>query len=103
MFAIPTIAALLLFLYVRPHEMFEVLKPVSFNVIAGLLVWGLAMDVRMGFARLRSTALLWLGIAFLTLCLFSHVIKASTSLGAALPAMGASLLAFVLISQGLPT
>ena len=77
MFAIPTIAALLLFVYFRPHEIFEALKPVSFNLIAGLLVWGLVMDVRMGFARLRSTALLWLGTAFLTLCLLSHAIKAS--------------------------
>src|SRR5205085_3409927 len=78
------------------------LKPISFNLIAGLLVWGLVMDIRMGFARFRSTPLLWLGLAFLTFCLLSHAVKAPTSLGVALPAMGASLLVFLLISQGLP-
>ena len=41
MFAIPTIAALLLFVYFRPHDIFEALKPLTFNLIAGLLAWGL--------------------------------------------------------------
>src|SRR3982750_826659 len=102
MFAIPTIAALLLYVYFRPHDIFEALKPLSFNLIAGLLAWGLVMDIRMGFVRLRGTALLWLGTAFLAFCLISHAIKASPSLGAAFATMGASLLVFFLVSQGLP-
>ena len=88
MFVIPTIAALLLFVYFRPHEIFETLKPLTFNLIAGLLVWGYAMDVRMGFVRLRSTALLWLGTAFLAFCLLSHAVKASPSIGVAIPTSG---------------
>src|SRR3954470_10658691 len=102
MFAIPTIAALLLYVYFRPHDIFEALKPLSFNLIAGLLAWGLVMDIRMGFVRLRGTALLWLGSAFLAFCLISHAIKAPTSVGVALPTLGASLRVFLLVAQGLP-
>jgi hypothetical protein len=103
MFVIPTIAALLLFVYFRPHEIFETLKPLTFNLIAGLLVWGYAMDARLGFVRPRKTALLWLGSAFLVFCVFSHAVKASPSIGVAIPTLGASLLVFLLISLGLPT
>jgi hypothetical protein len=102
MFTVPCIAALFLFVYFRPHEIFEALKPLTFNVIAGLLVWGYAMDLRTGFVRPRGTPLLWLGTTFLVFCVFSHAVKASTTLGVAIPLLGASLFVFVLVSQGLP-
>ena len=85
------------------HEIFETLKPLTFNLIAGLLAWGYVMDVRLGFVRLRTTALLWLGFAFLAFCVFSHAVKASPSIGVAIPTLGASLLVFLLISLGLTT
>jgi hypothetical protein len=103
MFVIPTLAALLLFVYFRPHEIFETLKPLTFNLIAVLVAWGYAMDARLGFVRLRTTALLWLGSAFLAFCVFSHAVKASPSIGTAIPVLGASLLIFLLVSLGLPT
>lgn len=103
MFVVPTIAALFLFVYFRPHEVFESLKPLTFNLIAGLLAWGYAMDARLGFVRPRKTALLWLGTAFLVFCVISHAIKASPTIGVAIPTLGASLLVFLLISLGLPT
>ncbi len=103
MFVIPTIAALLLFVYFRPHEIFETLKPLTFNLIAVLLAWGYVMDVWLGFVRPRTTALLWLGSTFLAFCVFSHAVKASPSIGVAIPVLGASLLVFLLVSLGLPT
>ena len=103
MFVIPTIAALLLFVYFRPHEIFETLKPLTFNLIAGLLAWGYAMDARSGFVRPRKTALLWLGTAFLVFCVLSHAIKASPSFGVAIPTLGASLPGFSPGLAGLPT
>src|SRR5207253_1381031 len=103
MFVVPAIGALLVFVYFRPHDIFEILKPLSFNLIAGLLAWGYVMDVKMHFVRPRGSALLWLGSIFFAFCLFSHAVKASPSLPVAIPVLGAALLIFLLVSQGLPT
>jgi hypothetical protein len=103
MFVVPAIGALLVFVYFRPHDIFEILKPLSFNLIAGLLAWGYVMDVKMHFVRPRGSALLWLGSTFFAFCLFSHAVKASPSLPVAIPVLGAALLIFLLVSQGLPT
>jgi hypothetical protein len=102
MFVIPTTALLLLFVYFRPHEIFETLKPLNFNLIAVLLGWGYVMDARLGFVRPRVTALFWLGTSFLVWALITHAIKASPSIGVAIPTLGASILIFVIISLGLP-
>ena len=65
----------------------------------GVMSWtsGWGSSVR---AKRRSCG--W-GSAFLAFCVFSHAVKASPSIGVAIPTLGASLLVFLLISLGLPT
>jgi len=65
MYAIPGLLALLTFIYVRPQEILPALQSVPFLYIFVLLAGlGWALDLRLGFTRLRSSGLLWWGVAY---------------------------------------
>src|SRR6266496_3456493 len=65
MYAIPGLLALLTFIYVRPQEISPALHSVPFLYLFVLLTaLGWALDLRLGFTRLRSTSLLWWGVAY---------------------------------------
>ena len=59
MYAIPGLLALLTFIYTRPQEIFPALRSVPFLYLFVLLTaMGWALDVRLGFTRLRSSGML---------------------------------------------
>jgi hypothetical protein len=65
MYAIPGLIALLSFIYVRPQEIFPVLQSVPvLHLLILLTAFGWMLDVRLGFTRLRSSGLLWWGVAY---------------------------------------
>lgn len=67
MLAIPGIIALIIFIYVRPQEFFELLRAVPFLYVSlALAVFGVMLDFRLGNVRLRKTPqLFWVGLFFL--------------------------------------
>jgi hypothetical protein len=66
MLAIPGIISLIIFIYVRPQEFFELLRAVPFlYVFLALAVFGVMLDFRLGNVRLRATPqLFWVGLLF---------------------------------------
>src|SRR4051812_46524996 len=65
MYAIPGLLALLSFIYIRPQEIFPALANVPFlYLFVVLTALGWALDLRLGFTRLRSSGMLWWGVAY---------------------------------------
>jgi hypothetical protein len=66
MFAIPGIIALVVFIYARPQEFFERLRVVPLlYLFFGLAVFGVALDLRLGYSRLRASPQLpWVLLLF---------------------------------------
>jgi hypothetical protein len=101
MFIVPALAALFTFVCLRPHEVFEALTPVTFNVMVGLLGLAYALDVRLGISRPRLTALASLASAYFALGVFSLVLRAPDRMGLLLPGLAAPFIGFLAISQGI--
>ena len=65
MYAIPGLLALLTFIYIRPQEIVPALQHVPFLYLFVLLTaLGWAVDLRLGFTRLRSSGMLWWATAY---------------------------------------
>lgn len=77
MFAIPGIIALVVFIYARPQEFFEPLRVVPLlYLFFGLALFGVALDLRVGFSRLRASPQLpWVLLLFVW-SLFTVLIRA---------------------------
>ena len=66
MFSIPGTIGLILFLYVRPQEYFEILQRVPFlYLLLALALFGLLIDLRLRIIRARFAPTLGLVIAFI--------------------------------------
>ena len=100
MFVIPGIATLLTYIYLRLHELFDVLRPLTINNILLLVGLGYLLDLRTGATRLRVSLLFVLGLAFFTWTFLTIAVKAPTRFGEHLPFITASLAAFLFTSQG---
>lgn len=101
MFVVPSIAVLLTFVYWRPHEIFEALRPLTLNLVMGLVAFGYVLDARLGVTRPRSSPLLVvLGILFVW-CLVTVGLRAPERLTEQLALIGISLACFLIVSQGL--
>ena len=61
MFAIPGLVGLLLFIYLRPQEIYESLSGVTFAMAASAVFVGVAIDWRLAASRPRLSPLLALG------------------------------------------
>ena len=57
MFVIPAIAVFLTFVYLRPHEIFAAARPLTVNLVAGVVMLGFLLDLGTGKLRGRLTAL----------------------------------------------
>jgi hypothetical protein len=105
MFAIPVILALAAFIYLRPPEIVPALQKIPFLYLFSLLLpvaW--ALDVRLGFVKLRSTPLL------VPVTLFFAWSALATLIGAPMTVVtkevflsGVSFLLFLAASQGVQT
>jgi hypothetical protein len=100
MFLIPGVGALFVFMYLRPHEVFELLRPVSLAWVIGVVALGLVLDVRLGVSRLRGSPLLSLLLALFVLCLLTIGIKAPTRISERLVQLVPALMAYTFVSLG---
>lgn len=103
MFLIPGIGALFTFLYLRPQEVFELLRPVTLVWVLSVVVLGLVLDVRVGATRLRSSPLLTLAIALFAFCFLTVAIKAPGQMPRQIVSLVPPLVVFLFVSQGLQT
>jgi hypothetical protein len=107
MYAIPGLLALLTFIYVRPQEIFPALQSVPFLYLFVLLTaLGFALDVRLGFTRLRSSGLLWWGLGYFlwsAVTLAIAKVQGGPLLMREVVMMIVSCLLFLVLSQGIQT
>ena len=101
MFIVPALAALFCFVCLRPHEVFEPLRLITFNVMVGLLALAYALDLRLGLSRPRLTALTAISAAYFGLAALSLLVKAPERLATVLPALVAPFIGFLALSQGI--
>jgi hypothetical protein len=104
MFATPAILALLIFIYIRPQEIFLPLGRVPLlYLLVGLALVGLALDVRLGFSRIKKNPILPWAIAHLAWNLVSMLVNARHALGTHGVALAVAFIIFFVISQGVQT
>src|SRR5262245_55499657 len=100
MFLIPGPGALLTYVYLRPHEVFEALHAVTIYWMLGLAGFCYLLDLRLGFSRLRGSPLQTALLALFSLAVLTLAIKAPERLGEKMPVLGTSLFCFLFIAQG---
>jgi hypothetical protein len=104
MFATPAILALLVFIYIRPQEIFLPLQRVPLlYLLVTLALVGLALDVRLGYARIKKNPLLPWAIAHLTWNLVSMLVFARHALATHGVALAVAFIIFFVLSQGVQT
>src|SRR5262245_6506392 len=102
MFVIPGIVVLVTYVYVRPHEIFEALRTVSFPMVVSLGLFGYLVDVKVGAARLpRPSPLLVLGGAFFGWAMLTTAVNAPDALSDNLFNFAAPIALFFLTSQAI--
>jgi len=101
MFIIPGIAALLAFVYIRPQEIFEVLRPITLGHVLALMAVGYLIDLRVGVTRLRSSPLRALSLAFFAWSFLALAVKAPAKIDRQLPLRAGVLVVFIAISEGI--
>ncbi|HEX2660208.1 MAG TPA: hypothetical protein VHU40_18120, partial [Polyangia bacterium] len=101
MSAIPTLAVLFAFMLLRPHEAVDSLKSLPFNPIAAAVIVSYLLDLRVKASSFRPSPLLGLAFAFFVVCALSIVLKAGDRVGFLIPGVGASFIAFFVVSHGL--
>lgn len=101
MFALPGILALITFIYARPQEFFESLKSVPFLYIFFFLaLFGLVLDVRLGYSRLRRTPHLAWVCLFYVWCMITAAIQAPALLPGFIAALAISIALYLAIAHG---
>jgi hypothetical protein len=101
MLVIPGIAALLTYIYVRPHEVLPALKDLTIMQVLSVAAFGYVLDLRLGVTRLRPSLFLVVGTGFFMWAFVVGAIKAPDRLGELLPVLTASLALFLFTSQGI--
>jgi hypothetical protein len=101
MFATPAILALLLFVYIRPQEIYPPLQHVPLLYLLVLVaVAGVALDFRLGYSRPRRNPLLpWIA-AHLAWSVLSMAVQARHALESEGITLTVSLVIFLALSQG---
>lgn len=101
MLSIPGIVLLVVFVYVRPQEIFTSWQAVPLlYVFVALALVGLVLDVRLGFVRIRPTRQLAITAALLLWCIVTVVIKAPWALGDLVRAIAIPATLLLLIACG---
>jgi len=103
MFVIPAIAALLTFVYLRPQEVIDVLRPHALSVVVGAVACAYALDARLGKVRPLGSPILCLLLALVVLCVSTILIRAPHRLAAQLGVLGATTFVFLAVSEGVQT
>lgn len=104
MFVIPGIAALLAFVYIRPQEIFEVIKGVTFPTLLAVAGLGYALDYRVKVTqRLRSDPLLVLGLLFFLWVMVTVAVSVPDKFQEWLMYFAGPAGLFLVVSQGVQT
>jgi hypothetical protein len=103
MFALPGIAALMVFIYVRPHEIFDWLHFLSFPTVLGVAVVGLVIDWRIAASRPRVYPLIVVSVLFFAWAAFTVVVKVPVGAGPHVTLLVVSLLLFLVTAFGAPS
>lgn len=101
MFAIPGIIALVVFIYARPQEFFERLRALPLlHLFCALALFGIVLDLRLGYSRLRASPQLPWVLAFAAWAVLTVLIRApSTAVDNAL-SLTICVALFLLIAHG---
>ncbi len=104
MFALPGIIALIAFIYARPQEFFESLQSVPFLYLFFFLaIFGLILDLRVGYTRLRRTPhLLWVGLFYIW-CMVTAAIQVPSQLLSFVISLAISVALYLVIAHGIQT
>jgi len=102
MFALPGIIALIAFIYARPQEFFSSLQSVPFLYLFFFLaLFGLVLDLRVGYSRLRRTPhLLWVGL-FYAWCMVTAAIQVPSQLLSFVISLAISIALYLVIAHGI--
>jgi O-antigen ligase len=102
MFALPGTLALIAFILARPFEFVPALHDVPFlHLFFAIASFGLLIDAKLGYIKLRATPLLGLAAALFAWCLVTVTVSASDHLGQALGALAIVLAVVLVVGEGL--
>lgn len=102
MLAIPGIIALVIFIYARPQEFVAPLRVVPLLYLFALLaLFGIALDVRLGNTRLRSTPQLPWILGFFTWATLTVLIRAPSAAREHVTTLAICITLYALIAHGL--
>lgn len=101
MFAIPGIIALVIFIYARPQEFFERLRAVPFlYLFCGLALFGIVLDLRVGYSKLRASPQLPWVVAFFVWAVLTVLIRAPSAAVEHAMSLTICVALFLLIAHG---
>jgi hypothetical protein len=100
MLILPALVTLFTFLYWRPHQIFELLHPVTIYPLLAFVVLTYLLDFRTGWTRLRRSPLLALLGAFVAWCFITVLVKAPDRFGEEVPKLLTSFFVLFFIAQG---
>lgn len=104
MFALPGIIALLVFLYARPQESFDLLQRVPFlYLFLAAALFGYAVDLRLRVTKPRLAPQLWLVVLFAVWAIITVLVKAPDTAVENIMTIAIPIVAFVVVSQSIQT
>jgi O-antigen ligase len=104
MFALPGLLALIFIEYLRPQEYVPALYAVPLlHAATGLAVLGMALDLRLGLARLRAAPHLLLTILFFLWCLVTVIVNARSDFSVAASALLVPFAIYLVVAHGIQT
>ena len=103
MFVIPGIVALLIYVCIRPQDVWEAVRVVTFPMVLAFAAFGLVLDVSVGATKPRPSLLLALGGAFFIWAMLTVAIRAPETLSENLLILAAPAGLFLTTSQGIST
>lgn len=103
MLILPALTTLFTYLYWRPHQIVEALKPININTSLALVGFTYLLDLRTGTLRPRWSPLLILFSALSVWALLTVVLKAPDRLNEQLIKLATSWLVLLFVAQGLQT
>jgi hypothetical protein len=101
MLAIPGIIALVVFIYARPQEFFEQLRAAPLlYIFSALVVFGIAVDLRVGNSRLRATPQLPWVLAFFVWASLGVLARAPSSALSHIISLSICVALFLFVAHG---
>jgi len=100
MFLIPALTALMTYIYLRPQEVFEAMRPVTIVWMLGITSYAYVLDLRLGVTRPRGSQVQTALLALFAFAVMTIVIKAPDRLGEKMTILATSLFCFLFVAQG---